>query len=60
MLHLLRSTHPEYHCSVLLRDSNKAAAVSKAYPEVRIVLGDLDSTALIEEEARQADVVISK
>ncbi|KAJ5172510.1 hypothetical protein N7492_005103, partial [Penicillium capsulatum] len=58
-LHLLRSTHPEYQCSVLLRDSAKAAAVSKAYPEVRIVSGDLDSASLIAEEARQADVVIN-
>jgi hypothetical protein len=43
-----------------LRDSDKAAIISKAYPRVRVVLGDLDSTSLIEEEARQADVVISK
>jgi len=43
-----------------LRGSDKAAVVQKAYPRVRVVLGDLDSTSLIEEEARQADVVISK
>lgn len=43
-----------------MRDSGKAAVVSKAYPRVHVVLGDLDSNSLIEEEARQADVVISK
>ncbi|KAJ5556325.1 hypothetical protein N7494_000240 [Penicillium frequentans] len=59
VLHTLQSTHPEYECYVLLRDSDKAAVVSKAYPRVHVVLGDLDSTSLIEEEARQADVVIN-
>ncbi|KAJ6002570.1 hypothetical protein N7451_005117 [Penicillium sp. IBT 35674x] len=59
VLHTLQSTHPEYECFALLRDSEKAAVVSKAYPRVHVVLGDLDSTSLIEEEARQADVVIN-
>ncbi|KAJ5305197.1 uncharacterized protein N7443_004857 [Penicillium atrosanguineum] len=58
VLHVLKSTHPEYQCSVLLRDSAKADAVSKAYPDVRIILGDLDNVALIEEEAAKADVVV--
>lgn len=60
VLHLLKSSHPEYECSVLLRDSGKAAAISKVFPDVRVVLGDLDAAALIEEEASKADVVISK
>ncbi|KAJ5804881.1 hypothetical protein N7474_010768 [Penicillium riverlandense] len=59
ILHVLASAHPEYECSVLVRDSDKAAAISKAYPDVRTVLGDLDSASLIEEEAAQADVVIN-
>lgn len=29
-----------------------------AYPDVRIILGDLDNVALIEEEAAKADVVV--
>lgn len=60
LLYVLQSTHPEYECSVLVRDSSKAAAVSKAYPNVRIVLGDLDSASLIEGEASRADVVVSE
>lgn len=60
VLHLLKTTHPEYHCSILLRDSEKAAAISKVFPDVRVVLGDLEAAALIEEEAAKADVVISK
>ncbi|PKY03699.1 NAD(P)-binding protein [Aspergillus campestris IBT 28561] len=58
ILHLIKSTHPEYACSTLVRDSAKAAAISKEYPNVRVVLGDLDSAALLEQEASQADVVI--
>lgn len=45
---------------MLLRSSEKAAIVSKQYPSVRVALGDLDSLDLIEEEARKADVVVSK
>lgn len=60
VLHLLKTAHPEYECSVLLRDSGKAAAISKVFPDVRVVLGDLDDAALIEEEASKADVIISK
>ncbi|KAJ5112351.1 hypothetical protein N7532_000396 [Penicillium argentinense] len=59
VLHLLKKTHPEYECSVLLRDSGKAAAISKVFPDVRIVLGDLDAASLIEEEASKADVIIN-
>lgn len=60
ILHVLRALHPEYECSVLLRDSTKAAAVQKAHPTVRVVLGELDSESLIEEEASRADVVVSE
>lgn len=45
---------------MLLRDNTKAAAVSQAYPNVRVVLGDLDSASLIEDEASRADVVVSE
>ncbi|KAF9894022.1 hypothetical protein FE257_008994 [Aspergillus nanangensis] len=59
ILHLLQSKHPQHKCSVLLRDSAKAAAISKVYPDVRVVLGDLDSASLIEEEVRQSDIIIN-
>jgi hypothetical protein len=32
--------------------------VKKAFPNVRIVLGELDDTKVLEEEAAKADVVI--
>lgn len=60
VLHVLKTAHPEYECSVLLRDSTKAASVTERYPDVRVVLGDLDSASLIEQEVSRADVVVSK
>lgn len=60
VLHVLKTAHPEYECSVLIRDSANAASVSEKYPDVRVVLGDLDSASLIEQEAGRADVVVSK
>jgi len=60
VLHLLKTSHPEYDVSILLRDSVKADAIKKVFPDVRVVLGDLDSASLIEEEASRADVIISK
>jgi nucleoside-diphosphate-sugar epimerase len=58
VLHALKSTHPEHQYCVLLRDSAKADIVSRAYPDIRVILGDLDNAPLIEEEAAKADVVI--
>ena len=60
MLHVLQTAHPEYEFTVLLRNKEKADQVVNAYPEVRVVLGDLDSSALLEEEARKADIVVRK
>lgn len=60
MLHVLQIAHPEYEFTVLLRNKEKADQVVNAYPKVRVVLGDLDSSALLEEEARKADVVVRK
>ena len=36
----------------------KGKPVKDAFPKVRLVIGDLDSSELIEEEAAKADVVI--
>lgn len=43
-----------------MRDASKATTLTQAYPDVRIVSGDLDSLSLLEEEASQADIVIRK
>lgn len=57
---MLQTAHPEYEFTVLLRNKEKADQVVNAYPKVRVVLGDLDSSALLEEEARKAEVVVRK
>ncbi|KAJ0418657.1 NAD(P)-binding protein [Aspergillus carlsbadensis] len=58
ILHALRKASPNYQVSALVRDQAKGATITKAYPDVRIVLGDLDSVSLVEEEATKTDVVI--
>lgn len=60
VLYSLHTAHPEFEYVLLVRDEQKAEQVSKAYPKARIVLGDLDSTALLEDEARKADIVVRK
>lgn len=57
-LKVIYERHPDYDYSVLVRSQAKADQVQKAYPSVRIVLGDLDSSSLLEEEAANADVVL--
>lgn len=44
----------------LVRNSDKGAQVASQYAKIRLVYGDLDSVELLEEEARKADVVMSK
>ncbi|KAE8146809.1 hypothetical protein BDV25DRAFT_143342 [Aspergillus avenaceus] len=58
VLHLLLEKHPEYEVSVLVRDAAKGAKIAEVYPRVRVVQGELDSLAVVEEEARRADVVV--
>ncbi|KAJ5753481.1 uncharacterized protein N7511_007634 [Penicillium nucicola] len=58
VLHSLQQSNPKYDISALVRDAEKASKVSAAYPKVCIVLADLDNTKVIEDEARNADIVI--
>lgn len=41
-----------------MRSKEKAAHVQKAFPNVRVVLGGLDDSEILEEEAAKADVVL--
>ena len=41
----------------MVRNSDKGAQVAKAYPNARLVYGDLDSYDLIRDEAAKADIV---
>lgn len=58
VLHELARSHPDYEITALLRDEKKAKTIQEAYPKVRIVIGDLDNEALIEQEAAKASIVL--
>lgn len=57
-LYALYNAHPEYEYSALIRTKHKAENVQKQYPKLRPVIGGLDDSKLLEEEAAKADVVI--
>ncbi|KAF5672333.1 nucleoside diphosphate sugar epimerase [Fusarium heterosporum] len=59
LLHELAQSHPEYTIAALVRDANAAKTISQAYPKVRIVVGDLDDSELVEQEASKASVVLN-
>lgn len=55
-----RATSAQHNISALVRHANSDAQILKAFPEVRIVRGDLDAVDLIEQEAKNADAVFRK
>lgn len=57
-LSVLYATYPDWEYTCLIRSKEKAAIVKQAYPAVRIVLGDLDASDVLEAEAAQADIVL--
>jgi N-acetyl-gamma-glutamylphosphate reductase len=59
LLHELVQSHPEYTIAALVRDAKAAETIAQAYPKVRIVVGDLDNSELVEQEASKASVVLS-
>lgn len=59
-LYVLNKAHPEYEYTALVRSQEKADKVRAAYPKINIVLGGLDDSSLLEEEAAKADVVLRR
>jgi hypothetical protein len=57
-LDVITNAHPEYEITALVRNAEKAAGLTKKYPKVKIVSGDLDSASLIEGESSKADIVL--
>lgn len=57
-LYALYNAHSDYEIAALVRSEEKGKPVKDAFPNVRLVIGDLDSSKLIEEESAKADVVI--
>ena len=56
---LLQREHPDVPVRALVRSEDKAARLTARYPRVETVIGDLASLALLEGEARGADIVIN-
>ncbi|KAJ5716386.1 hypothetical protein N7493_008297 [Penicillium malachiteum] len=56
-LYAIANAHPDWELSALVRNKEKAAVVSSKYPKIRVVHGDLDSSDIIEEEVKKADIV---
>jgi len=59
VLYAVSQAHPDWQVSVLVRNKDKAAKLSSEYPNARVVLGDLDSSTVIEEETKNANIVFS-
>ncbi|KAK4500250.1 hypothetical protein PRZ48_008439 [Zasmidium cellare] len=57
-LFALNKAHPDYEYSALVRTQDKADKVKAAYPKIRIVLGGLDDSQILEDEAARADIVL--
>ncbi|KAH6960344.1 hypothetical protein HG530_008182 [Fusarium avenaceum] len=59
LLHQLVKSHPEYTIAALVRGAAAAETIARAYPKVRTVVGDLDDSELVEQEASKASVVLN-
>ncbi|KAK7908486.1 hypothetical protein PG985_015789 [Apiospora marii] len=57
-LSVLSQAHPEFEFSLLVRTQDKADKVQAQYPKATIVLGDLDDSGLLREQAAKADIVL--
>lgn len=49
--------HPDWEITASVRNSDKGAQMAAVFPHIKLVYGDLDATAMIEEEASKADIV---
>lgn len=56
-LYAIANAHPDWELSALVRNKDKAAQLTNKYPKIRVVQGDLDSSDIIEEEVKNADIV---
>lgn len=57
-MHVLYEKHQDWDYTCLVRSDEKAKLVKQAYPAISVVVGDLDSSDLLEEQAAKADIVL--
>ncbi|KAI9754560.1 MAG: peroxisome- protein [Chaenotheca gracillima] len=58
-LQAIVAKHPEYQITALVRNDSQAQAVTKQFPKVKTVIGDLDSVDVLTQEAGKADLVLN-
>lgn len=58
ILHALYHKHPEWEYAALVRSEEKAQPVKAAFPNVHIIIGDIEDAKLLEAKAAKADIVI--
>ncbi|KAF5562422.1 nucleoside-diphosphate-sugar epimerase [Fusarium napiforme] len=54
----MHDAHPNYDYTLYIRSEDRENIISKKYPNVKFVYGDLASTDVIEKAASEADVVV--
>jgi nucleoside-diphosphate-sugar epimerase len=52
--------HPDWDVVVLVRSEEQETKINAAWPNVQVVLGDLDDAETLIDEASKANVVLSK
>ncbi|CAH0047337.1 unnamed protein product [Clonostachys solani] len=56
-LSIIVEAHPEWSIRCLVRNNDKGALITAKYPGIQLVYGELDSVDIIEQEAKDADIV---
>lgn len=59
-VHALYEAHPEYEYVLLVRTQGKVDTVKQAFPNAAFVIGSLDDSALLKDQAAKADIVLRK
>ncbi|KAF5676905.1 nucleoside diphosphate sugar epimerase [Fusarium heterosporum] len=54
----LNKANPSWNYTILVRSEEKGKAVQKQYPKVKLAIGSLDDSDVIEKAASEADIVI--
>ncbi|KAK6864046.1 hypothetical protein PG990_006514 [Apiospora arundinis] len=57
-LSVLIQAHPDFEYTLLVRTQEKADKVKTQYPNATIILGDLNDSELLREQAAKADIVL--
>ncbi|KAK7713310.1 hypothetical protein SLS64_004560 [Diaporthe eres] len=56
--YVLEKKHPDYEYTLLVRNEDRGKEVQAKYPNVKLVYGALDNSAVIEKAAAEADIVV--